>query len=789
MKLVKILFVVVLLLTCSSSVVSIYNKKNLETNDVGYDTSAELPTWNKGNYWKYDMDFGFIVRNNGFKEFSVVASINNMNARVTNTINYEDDEVYVLLLDGDISGKIFILGEIDLADIDADLDGVAYISTSTLGIKYFNFDVEGKVNLVGWRDIDFDMVMNFVPEFNFFDFPINVKEDPWEVYIDEASLSADVYVDLPGPFDFRDSYSSSMVFNDNMSINRTETIDIPAGIFETIVIDGSWGYYSNLYYSDCVGYLAKIVERLYWPENEGQIESIFNLELIETNFDGGNIPPNKPDRPYGQTDGIAEEEYQYRSETTDPENEKIYYLFDWGDGTDSGWVGPYNSGDQVIVSNRWYNKGIYSVIVKAKDETGIESLWSDPLIVKIMGDPNVDVFVCNVTNSGMDDIDVGSDPEWYYMVHAESSGLSSPPEFNYNTDDGTENGNWISEKTWEAKKNHRFKGYSRNVTIKLKLMDHDDRWEDPIYAADDLADVSGCIGGGVDQDTPNKRGAMYYGTYDLVENKLKDFQTGDPLENADYVYKKNDYYITAGDHIPDESYNEDENDAKICFKLFNDYEKPIVNARILNEPERIRPMQNLQFVGSVQNGAPEYKWSWDFDDGTILKDDQKPEHSFQNKGTYDVTLTLTDGFNIDSIFKLNVKVENYDPVLTDDKVKFDGKGDLDDTFTFSVNYQDLDGDDPDVKTVVINGKSWNLNGFGANSEYSLALKGRDIGQGSHEFYFYFEDGHGGSAQTEPKNLEVSKTKVKTDTFFLKLMTFFKENILSKIVNLNHITLG
>ena len=336
MNFIKILFIVFLLITYSFSVISVYNKKDLEKENIGYNNSVELPTWNIGNYWKYNMDFEFIVRSNGFKKFSVVATINNMNAQLTNIINYEDSEVYVLLLDGDVSGKVFILGEIDLADIYADLDGVAYISTSTLGIKYFDFDVKGKVDLVSQRDIDFDMIMDFQPEFNFFDFPINVKEDPWDVHIDEASLSANVLVDLPGPFDFKDSYSSSMVFNDNMSINRTETINVPAGVFDTIVLDGSWGYFSNLYYSDSVGYLAKIVEKLYWPENEGQIESVFNLELIETNFNGDNIPPDKPEQPYGQTDGIIEKEYQYTTKTTDSENEKIYYFFDWGDETEIG---------------------------------------------------------------------------------------------------------------------------------------------------------------------------------------------------------------------------------------------------------------------------------------------------------------------------------------------------------------------------------------------------------------------------------------------------------------------
>jgi hypothetical protein len=33
--------------------------------------------------------------------------------------------------------------------------------------------------------------------------------------------------------------------------------------------------------------------------------------------------------------------------------DEIYYLFDWGDGTDIGWLGPYDSVDTVTASHTW----------------------------------------------------------------------------------------------------------------------------------------------------------------------------------------------------------------------------------------------------------------------------------------------------------------------------------------------------------------------------------------------------------------------------------------------------
>ncbi|MCD6108537.1 MAG: hypothetical protein J7J89_03585, partial [Thermoplasmata archaeon] len=56
---------------------------------------------------------------------------------------------------------------------------------------------------------------------------------------------------------------------------------------------------------------------------------------------------------------------------------------DWGDGTNSGWLGPYNSGETVEASHSWSEKGEYSIKVKAKDINGLESEWSDPLVISM----------------------------------------------------------------------------------------------------------------------------------------------------------------------------------------------------------------------------------------------------------------------------------------------------------------------------------------------------------------------------------------------------------------------
>jgi hypothetical protein len=95
----------------------------------------------------------------------------------------------------------------------------------------------------------------------------------------------------------------------------------------------------------------------------------------------GSQPPEKPIKPQGTSSGKLKTTYFYTTETIDPEGDQVYYLFDWGDGTDSGWRGPYNSGAEANASHNWVKRGEYCIKVKAKDEHGTQSAWSDPLFV------------------------------------------------------------------------------------------------------------------------------------------------------------------------------------------------------------------------------------------------------------------------------------------------------------------------------------------------------------------------------------------------------------------------
>jgi hypothetical protein len=96
-----------------------------------------------------------------------------------------------------------------------------------------------------------------------------------------------------------------------------------------------------------------------------------------------SLPPAKPQAPSGPASGGINKEYTYTTSTTDPESDQISYMFDWGDGTFSSWVGPLNSGATASAKKTWNVQGSYQIKVVAKDSHGKLSEWSNPLSITL----------------------------------------------------------------------------------------------------------------------------------------------------------------------------------------------------------------------------------------------------------------------------------------------------------------------------------------------------------------------------------------------------------------------
>jgi outer membrane protein assembly factor BamB len=107
-----------------------------------------------------------------------------------------------------------------------------------------------------------------------------------------------------------------------------------------------------------------------------------------------NDPPYKP-TVVGPTFGTAGVEYEYVISTTDPDGDDVFYFVDWGDGTSTGWIGPYVSGEEVTFSHSWSKQGAYRMRAKAKDVFGHESDWTR-LLVSMPKDKRIDMSLFRI---------------------------------------------------------------------------------------------------------------------------------------------------------------------------------------------------------------------------------------------------------------------------------------------------------------------------------------------------------------------------------------------------------
>lgn len=115
------------------------------------------------------------------------------------------------------------------------------------------------------------------------------------------------------------------------------------------------------------------------------IDSVGNRDISLAQDTVTIITNNAPNKPTitGPTTGDAGSIYTYTGTAIDPDGDQIYYWFDWGDGTNSGWFDPVTSGTPKTATHLWATAGNYEIKVQVKDTTGLLSVWSDPLPIKM----------------------------------------------------------------------------------------------------------------------------------------------------------------------------------------------------------------------------------------------------------------------------------------------------------------------------------------------------------------------------------------------------------------------
>jgi hypothetical protein len=145
-------------------------------------------------------------------------------------------------------------------------------------------------------------------------------------------------------------------------------------------IGTSWMQKEKLYATD-----STIEDYFGWPVSLSGNTALIGAPCNDDNgnnsgsayiFKNDNQPPNTPTIT-GPAKGKIKVAIDYNFTTTDPDEEDLYYFIEWGDGTNSGWIGPYASGIVITKSHTWSIKGDYSIKVKAIDTSGAESGWEE----------------------------------------------------------------------------------------------------------------------------------------------------------------------------------------------------------------------------------------------------------------------------------------------------------------------------------------------------------------------------------------------------------------------------
>jgi hypothetical protein len=88
-------------------------------------------------------------------------------------------------------------------------------------------------------------------------------------------------------------------------------------------------------------------------------------EVKVIKYPGGN--KQNPPSISGPDIGISGVTYQYTFKTNDPEGDDIWLYVDWDDGTYEEWIGPYSSGEEVVLSHEWDIDDRYEIRAQSKD--------------------------------------------------------------------------------------------------------------------------------------------------------------------------------------------------------------------------------------------------------------------------------------------------------------------------------------------------------------------------------------------------------------------------------------
>ena len=320
---------------------------------VNATNQADVPTWETGDSWNYYCHLA--SEDSDITYNSVIFTVSSVSGS-----NYETT------VSGSVDGEFtfyFSDKDIQVSFEGADLTGELLFEKATLAAKEADITLSGRASISGVpANFELDMDIRVIPPFYPVDFPVSVGKS-WDIPKSDITGKLDLTASV---LKLEDIFFGEAI--GQYSVRCSDFIEdykVGGRSFDCYKITSSNGGLTEIYYSE----EAKNIVKAVGPNVE------LNLKTPGA--------PNKPRKPSGPANGESGTSYTYSTSTTDPEGNDVYYWFDWGDGSNSGWKGPYSSGETVSQSKTWSRKGTFGVKVKAKDTNDVESEWSESLSVSI----------------------------------------------------------------------------------------------------------------------------------------------------------------------------------------------------------------------------------------------------------------------------------------------------------------------------------------------------------------------------------------------------------------------
>ncbi|MFE3846025.1 hypothetical protein ACFL1L_04100 [Thermoplasmatota archaeon] len=246
------------------------------------------------------------------------------------------------------------------------------INLSTIGISDNNDNI-----VIESLDIpdDFEMLI-YCGGFNTWD-PIYIlyitSEGESDYYVLDSENRTSGEYSLVSSFIFTtdemDDIWSSIISNDFFNFDNYYTKEnVIDGSFANITLIANGETHSvqkENFEFDGFDNIVKNINSLTPDDNDLYYNSLFNHV------------PFKPDKPTGEMIGDINNLYSYTSHGYDIDDDDLYFIFDWGDETNSDLHGPYESNENITLEHSWIEKGEYNIRVKVIDDPNNDGDLSD----------------------------------------------------------------------------------------------------------------------------------------------------------------------------------------------------------------------------------------------------------------------------------------------------------------------------------------------------------------------------------------------------------------------------